>query len=101
MPDAGIRSPAPPARWDGRRVLFEVEHDGREVPCAISPDALRDLTMRRCFKAKDVMECFAAARPRVEAIVRGKLRARASPLATPLTIWSNDVEDYAAGGAKP
>ena len=94
MADAGIPSSA--ARWDGRRVLFEVEHGGREVPCAISPDALRDLTLRRCFKPKDVLACFVEARPRVEAIVHGKLRARAGLPPTPLTVWSSDVEDHAA-----
>lgn len=93
MADTGIRSSAP--RWDGRRVLFDVEHGGLEVPCAISPDALRDLTMRRCFKPKDVMTCFVEARPQVEKIVHGKLRSRASPPPTPLTIWSSDVDDYA------
>jgi hypothetical protein len=93
MADTGMRGPAP--RWDGRRVLFAIEHDGREVPCAISPDALRDLTSRRCFKPKDVLACFVEARPRVEAIVQGKLRARVGPPPVPLTVWSDDVDDDA------
>jgi hypothetical protein len=106
MTDADIRSSAPQARWDGRRVLFEVEHDGEEVPCAISSDVLRDLTARRCFKPKDVLACFVEARPQVEAIVHGKLRARITPSLMPLTIWSNDLDDYATAsgevdGAKP
>lgn len=77
MADTSIRSSAP--RWDGRRVLFAIEHDGREVPCAISSNALRDLTARRCLKPKDVLACFVEARPRVEAIMQSKLRARRSP----------------------
>jgi hypothetical protein len=104
MTDAGISSSVP--RWDGRRVLFEVKHGGREVPCAISPDALRDLTARRCFKPKDVLACFVEARPQVEAIVHGKLRSRVGLPPTPLTVWSGDVDDHAmasgqVGGAKP
>ncbi len=100
MTDAGIRSSAPRARWDGRRVLFEVEHDGEEVPCAISSDVLRDLTARRCFKPKDVMKSFAEARPQIEAIVHGKLRARIVRSPMPLTIWSNDVDDYATASGE-
>jgi hypothetical protein len=45
-----------PARWDGRRVLFDMGHDGEQVHCAVSPDALRELTSRRCFKPCDVLD---------------------------------------------
>ncbi|MGG5817281.1 DUF1488 family protein [Falsiroseomonas sp. HW251] len=86
----------PAARWDGKRVVFEVRHDGSDVSCAVSPDALRALTSRRCFKPKEVLDCFAAARPQVEAIARGKLRARTAPPVALLTVWSEDVEDYRA-----
>ena len=84
------------ARWDGRRVLFEMQHDGRQVPCAVSPDALRELTSGRCFKPQDVLDSFVAARSQIEAIARGKLRSRATPPLMPLTVWVDDVEDHFA-----
>jgi hypothetical protein len=77
-------------------VLFEMQHDGAEVPCAVSPDALRELTSRRCFKPRDVLDSFAAARSQVEEIARGKLGRRATPPPMPLTVWLNDVEDHVA-----
>jgi hypothetical protein len=96
MANADIRSPPASARWDGRRVLFEMQHDGRQLPCAVSPDALRELTSRRCFKPRDVLASFVAARPQIEEIARGKLRGRATPPPMPLTVWMNDVEDHVA-----
>jgi hypothetical protein len=66
------------------------------VSCAISPDALRELTSRRCFKPGDVLDTFIAARPRIEAIARNKLRARSAPPTALLTVWSDDIEDHAA-----
>jgi hypothetical protein len=75
-------------------VLFEVQHDGRQVPCAVSPDALRELTSRRCFKQQDALDSFVVARSQIEEIARGKLRSRASPPPIPLTVWMGDVEDH-------
>jgi hypothetical protein len=66
------------------------------MPCAISPDALRELTSRRCFKPRDVLESFAVARSQVEEIARGKLRGRTTPPLMPLTVWLDDVEDHLA-----
>jgi hypothetical protein len=94
MANADNRRPPASARWDGRRVLFELLHDGRQVPCAVSPDALRELTSRRCFRQQDVLDSFLLARAQVEEIARGKLRSRATPPPMPLTVWVNDVEDH-------
>lgn len=80
-------------RWDGRRVLFEVIDKDRRVACAISPNALQDLSERRRFKPADLLECFAAARIRIEAIAPGKLRARSESASGVLHIWSNDTDD--------
>ncbi|MBU8546196.1 MULTISPECIES: DUF1488 family protein [Roseomonadaceae] len=90
--------PAP--RWDGRRVLFEVVEDARLIPCAISMNALQDLSEMRRFKPAELMKCFAAARPRIEAIALDKHRARAEGSVGLLNIWSDDVEDAAVPPAK-
>lgn len=78
-------------RWDGRRILFDVEHEGAAVACAISPDALRDLSGTRCFRPADLLRCFVAERGRIEAMAAGKLRARPGRVAGLLTLWSDDV----------
>jgi hypothetical protein len=98
MPDAQARRTATRPRWDGRRILFELQHDGAEVSCSISPDALRDLSSRRCYKPTDLLQCFAAERPRIEAAARGKLGARAACATDLLTIWSDDVEGLTKAG---
>ncbi len=83
-------------RWDGSRVLFEIADGGERIACAISRSALQDLSRRRHFKAADLLQCFASARPRIEAIALGKLRARGGDLAGTLTIWADDIEDQPA-----
>lgn len=89
-----IASMPAPARWDGRRVLFEVQHDGAELPCAISPDALRDLSASRCFRPADLLRVFAAHRIAVGAIALNKLRTRRSAVPGPLMLWSGDIEEF-------
>ncbi len=99
LPEAGTAPRR--ARWDGRRVLFEVRHEGAEVPCAISPDALRDLTAERCSRPADLLRCFAAERARVEAAILGKLRARRFPVSGLPTIWPDDIEEFEAPRPAP
>ena len=84
---------ATPPRWDGRRILFEVDHAGESVSCAISLTALQDLSSFRRFKPAELLKCFVETRPRIEAIALAKLRARAGGFAGVLNIWSDDLEE--------
>src|SRR5882757_5478677 len=63
-------------RWDGSRILFEITEGNGQVPCAISRAALEEISERRCFKAADLLGCFAKARGRIERLALEKLRAR-------------------------
>lgn len=89
---SGLVIAEPSARWDGRRILFEVMDADRSVACAISINALQDLSEQRRFKPADLLKCFASARPRIEAIALRKARARPEGSAGVLNIWSDDVE---------
>jgi hypothetical protein len=80
-------------RWDGARVTFEIVADGRTVACAISRSALQDLSGQRRFKPAELLACFAAAQPRIEAIVRAKLRERPDDVDGVLHVWSDDIDD--------
>ena len=100
MTDKRTGSADTAARWDGRRVLFVLQHDAQAVPCAISPGVLRELTSRRCLKREEVLQCFTAVRAQVEAIAKGKLQRRVAPSPMPVTIWSTDVEDYGAASSE-
>ena len=86
-------------RWDGSRVLFEIAEGDKRIPCAISRVALQDLSQRRLFKAAELLLCFVNAQARIEAIARGKLRARSGGLSGPLSIWSDDIIDPPSGSA--
>ena len=80
-------------RWDGRRALFEIEHDGQRYPCAISSGALQELSGTRHFKPADLPRYFAEAHGRIEAIAVAKLLARKSGLLGVLSIWADDIDD--------
>lgn len=89
--------PGPPPtasspRWDGARVLFEVQDGGRSVSCAISLNALQDLSERRSYRPLDLLNGFAAARDRIEAIALGKIRTRPDSVCGLLNIWSDDID---------
>ncbi len=83
----------PGARWDGRRVLFEVVEQGESIPCAISLNALQDISTTRRFKPADLLACFAETRERIEAVALAKLRARPTGFEGVLTVWSGDFDD--------
>ena len=80
-------------RWDGSRVLFDVEHDGQLVACAISRGALQDLSEHRCFKTAELLKCFADARARIEAIAITKFRASGESVSGVVSIWADDLDD--------
>ncbi|MEO8714897.1 MAG: DUF1488 family protein [Acetobacteraceae bacterium] len=80
-------------RWDGSRILFEIEQDGQMIPCAISRGALQDLSEHRCFKTAELLKCFADGRSRIEAIARGKFRASGESVSGVISIWADDVEE--------
>jgi hypothetical protein len=84
-------------RWDGRRMLFEVLDADRAVPCvvpcAISLDALQDLSPKRRFGRSDLLGCFAASRERIGRIALRKLHARAAGMTGVLNIWSDDIDE--------
>jgi hypothetical protein len=84
--------PATP-RWDRNRVLFEIEHDGELVECAISREALQDMSARRYAKPAELLECFTKIRPRAEQIAGDKLRGRSDAIEGLVTIWSSDLDE--------
>jgi hypothetical protein len=89
---------SPPApRWDGSRVLFEIIVDGEAVPCAISREALREVTGRGYGKPAELLASFLEMRARIEAVARAKHRAKSEAATGLLTVWSGDLEDEAEG----
>jgi hypothetical protein len=82
------------AKWDGSRVLFEIVDGDTIVACAISREALREVSGRNYGKPAELLACFAKSRARIEGVARAKHRAQ--PSATGLLIvWAGDLDDHA------
>jgi uncharacterized protein DUF1488 len=80
-------------RWDGRRVLFQINAGGACVPCAISRDALHGLGNHRPYAPADMVRCFLAYRERIEAIAAGIYRIRPESISGIISIWAGDIDD--------
>lgn len=90
-----IKQKAAPSRprWDGSRILFQIEFGGEPVACAISRSALQGLSGRRQYAPADLLRCFDASRAQIEAIAAGKYRARPESVSGIVSIWDDDVDD--------
>ncbi len=84
--------PASP-RWDRNRVLFEIVEDGQVLSCAISKEALQDISDRRYAKPAELLTCFDKVRDRVEQVARAKFKVRPDSIDGLVTIWSGDLDE--------
>ena len=91
-------SPSRP-RWDGTRVFFEIADGNEQIQCAISRAALEEISERRCFRAADLLGCFANARGRIERLALEKLRARPDGVSGRVNLWADDMDFVPPGGA--
>jgi hypothetical protein len=80
-------------RWDRTRVLFEIDADGEHIPCAISREALQDISDRRYAKPQELLACFLKVRQRLERVALAKYRARPEIGDGLVLIWSGDLDD--------
>jgi hypothetical protein len=85
-------SPLPKPRWDGSRVMFEIEAGGELITCAISRSALQELSGRRHFAAPELLRCFVEIRAKVEAIALHKYAVSPDSVCGILSIWEDDIE---------
>jgi hypothetical protein len=80
-------------RWDGNRVLFEMEIAGRPVACAISRAALQELSGCHHIASGDLLRRFANGRGRIEEIASGIFATRPENVTGTLHIWADDIDD--------
>jgi hypothetical protein len=86
-------------RWDGSRVVFEIDVGGEAVTCAISRAALQEVSGHRHFSAADLLRCFAGIREQIEAIAQVKFTSRPDSVCGILSIWADDIDDPPASDA--
>jgi hypothetical protein len=80
-------------RWDGNRILFEIEVAGRPVACAISCAALQELSGCHHIAPSDLLRRFAAGRERIEEIAARIFAMRPESITGTLHIWADDIYD--------
>lgn len=80
-------------RWDGSRVMFEIDVSGQRIPCAISRGALQDLRGQRRLASTDPLRCFLEARVRIEEIAATAFHARPEHVSGTLSIWADDIDE--------
>src|ERR1700760_1579405 len=86
-------------RWDGSRVLFEMEIAGKLVPCAISRAALQELSGCHHIASSDLLRRFANERDRIEEIATTIFAIRPENVTGTLHIWADDIDDPPSGPA--
>ena len=82
-------------RWDGSRVVFEIDVAGQPVACAISRSALQDISGVRRFAPADLLRGFGEVRGRIEEIAAAKFRINPESASGFVSIWADDIEDLA------
>lgn len=80
-------------RWDGSRVLFDIEVAGRPVACAISRGALQELSGCHHIASSDLLRRFADGRDRIEEIATSIFAIRPESVTGTLHIWADDIDD--------
>jgi hypothetical protein len=91
----------PKPRWDGSRVMFEIEAGGELVTCAISRAALQELSGRRHFAAAELLRCFVEIRAKVEAIALNKYTVSPDSVCGILSIWEDDIDAAPVASVTP
>ena len=80
-------------RWDGNRMLFEIEIGGKPIACAISGGALQEISGCHHIATRDLLRRFTDGRDRIEAIAARILATRPESVTGTLHIWADDIDD--------
>jgi hypothetical protein len=80
-------------RWDGSRVLFQIEVAGSPVACAISRAALQEVSGCHHIAPGDLLRRFAEGRERIEEIALNIFAMRSESVTGTLHIWADDIDD--------
>ena len=80
-------------RWDGDRVQFAIEAEGKFIRCAISRAALQEVSGHPHLATSDLLSRFVNSRERVEEIAVRIFRIRPEWVLGPVSIWADDIGD--------
>lgn len=88
----GLRRAASKPRWDGSRVLFDIEVAGMQIPCAISRAALGQVVGSAFIATRELVTRFADGQRQIEQVAREMLSERPGTMRGTLSIWSDDID---------
>ena len=80
-------------RWDGSRVQFAIESEGKLIQCAISRSALQALSGHPHLATRDLLRRFVDSRERVEELATQIFFMRPEWVSGPVSIWTDDIDD--------
>ena len=80
-------------RWDGNRIQFAIEAEGKLIRCAISRSALQHLSGHRHLATSDLLRRFVDSRERVEEIAARIFQVTPEWVSGPVSIWTDDIDD--------
>jgi len=80
-------------RWDGNRVQFSIETEGKRIQCAISRSALQHLSGHPYLATSELLRRFVDSRERVEEIAARIVHITPEWASGPVSIWADDIDD--------
>jgi hypothetical protein len=80
-------------RWDGNRVQFAIETEGKRIRGAISRSALQHLSGHPHLATSDLLRRFEDSRERVEEIAARIFNITPEWVSGPVSIWADDIDD--------
>jgi len=80
-------------RWDGNRLTFTINTEGKRIPCAISRSALQSLSGHTHVATRDLLDRFMGSRARIEEIAARIFHVTPEWVSGPVNIWADDIDN--------
>jgi Protein of unknown function (DUF1488) len=75
-------------RWDGNRLTFFINIEGRRIPCAISRSALQNLSGHTYLATSELLGLFMDSRGKIEEIAARIFHITPEWVSGPVSIWA-------------
>src|SRR5690242_3837140 len=80
-------------QWDGNRLTFTINTEGKRIPCAISRSALQNLSGHTYLTTSDLLQRFMDSRDRIEEIAARISHITPEWVSGPVSIWADDIDN--------
>lgn len=80
-------------RWDGKRLTFSINTEGKHIPCAISRSALQSLSGHTYLATSELLDRFIDSRDKIEEIAARIFHITPEWVSGPVSIWADDIDN--------